>query len=98
MSGERLSNAELDDLLETLEGWEKVEGREAIQKTFVFADFVDAFGWMSKVALTAEKMDHHPEWYNVYKTVEVVLTTHDADGITGKDAELAKAMDRMAQR
>jgi len=98
MSGERLSNAELDDLLETLEGWEKVEGREAIQKTFVFADFVDAFGWMSKVALTAEKMDHHPEWYNVYKTVEVVLTTHDADGITGKDAELAKAMERMAQR
>ncbi|KPQ11547.1 MAG: 4-alpha-hydroxytetrahydrobiopterin dehydratase PhhB [Saliniramus fredricksonii] len=98
MSGERLSNAELDDLLETLEGWEKVEGREAIQKTFVFADFVDAFGWMSKVALTAEKMDHHPEWYNVYKTVEVVLTTHDADGVTGKDAELAKAMDRMAQR
>ncbi len=98
MSGERLSNAELDDLLETLEGWEKVEGREAIRKTFVFADFVDAFGWISKVALTAEKMDHHPEWYNVYKTVEVVLTTHDADGVTGKDAELAKAMDRMAQR
>ncbi|MGY6646588.1 MAG: 4a-hydroxytetrahydrobiopterin dehydratase [Salinarimonas sp.] len=98
MSGERLSNAELDDLLETLEGWEKVEGREAIRKTFVFADFVDAFGWMSKVALTAEKMDHHPEWYNVYKTVEIVLTTHDADGVTGKDAELAKAMDRMAQR
>lgn len=98
MSGERLSNAELDDLLETLEGWEKVEGREAIRKTFVFADFVDAFGWMSKVALTAEKMDHHPEWYNVYKTVEVVLTTHDADGVTGKDAELAKAMERMAQR
>jgi 4a-hydroxytetrahydrobiopterin dehydratase len=98
MSGERLSNAELDDLLETLEGWEKVEGREAIRKTFVFADFVEAFGWMSKVALTAEKMDHHPEWYNVYKTVEVVLTTHDADGVTGKDAELAKAMDRMAQR
>lgn len=98
MSGERLSNAELDDLLDTLEGWEKVEAREAIRKTFVFADFVDAFGWMSKVALTAEKMDHHPEWYNVYKTVEVTLTTHDADGITDKDAELAKAMDRMAQR
>src|SRR6056297_2364637 len=98
MSGERLSNAELDDLFETLEGWEKVDGREAIRKTFVFADFVDAFGWMSKVALTAEKMDHHTEWYNVYKTVEVVLTTHDADGVTGKDAELAKAMERMAQR
>lgn len=98
MSGERLSDAELGDLLETLEDWEKVEGREAIRKTFVFADFIEAFGWMSKVALAAEKMDHHPEWYNVYKTVEVTLTTHDADGITGKDAELAKAMDRMAQR
>ncbi|MCC5978258.1 MAG: 4a-hydroxytetrahydrobiopterin dehydratase [Salinarimonas sp.] len=98
MSSERLSNAERDDLLETLEGWEKVDGREAIRKTFVFADFVEAFGWMSKVALTAEKMDHHPEWYNVYKTVEVTLTTHDADGVTGKDAELAKAMDRMARR
>lgn len=98
MSGERLSDAELGDLLETLEDWEKVDGREAIRKTFVFADFVEAFGWMSKVALAAEKMDHHPEWYNVYKTVEVTLTTHDADGITGKDAELAKAMDRMAQR
>lgn len=98
MSGERLSDAELGDLLETLEDWEKVDGREAIRKTFVFADFIEAFGWMSKVALAAEKMDHHPEWYNVYKTVEVTLTTHDADGITGKDAELAKAMDRMAQR
>lgn len=98
MSGERLSDAELGDLLETLEDWEKVDGREAIRKTFVFADFVEAFGWMSKVALAAEKMDHHPEWHNVYKTVEVTLTTHDADGITGKDAELAKAMDRMAQR
>jgi 4a-hydroxytetrahydrobiopterin dehydratase len=98
MSNERLSDAELGDLLETLEGWEKVDGRDAIRKTFVFADFVEAFGWMSKVALTAEKMDHHPEWYNVYKTVEVTLTTHDSDGVTGKDAELAKAMDRMAQR
>ncbi len=98
MSNERLSDAELGDLLETLEGWEKVDGRDAIRKTFVFADFVEAFGWMSKVALTAEKMDHHPEWYNVYKTVEVTLTTHDSNGVTGKDAELAKAMDRMAQR
>ena len=98
MSNERLSDAEIDDLLETVEGWERVEGREAIRKTFIFADFVEAFGWMSKVALIAEKMDHHPEWYNVYKTVEVTLTTHDADGVTGKDAELAKAMDRMARR
>ncbi len=98
MPVERLSDSQLNDLLEGLEGWEKVDGRDAIRKTFVFADFVEAFGWMSKVALTAEKMDHHPEWYNVYKTVEVTLTTHDADGVTVKDSELAKAMDRMAQR
>jgi len=98
MPVERLSDSQLNDLLDGLEGWEKVDGRDAIRKTFVFADFVDAFGWMSKVALTAEKMDHHPEWYNVYKTVEVTLTTHDADGVTVKDSELAKAMDRMAQR
>ena len=76
MPVERLSDSQLNDLLDGLEGWEKVDGRDAIRKTFVFADFVDAFGWMSKVALTAEKMDHHPEWYNVYKTVEVTLTTH----------------------
>lgn len=98
MPVERLSATQLNDLLESLEGWEKVDGRDAIRKTFVFADFVEAFGWMSKVALTAEKMDHHPEWYNVYKTVEVTLTTHDADGVTSKDSELAKAMDRMARR
>ncbi len=98
MSDERLSDTQLTDLIDALEGWERVEGRDAIRKTFTFADFVEAFGWMSKVALTAEKMDHHPEWYNVYKTVEVTLTTHDAGGVTGKDAELAKAMERMAQR
>jgi 4a-hydroxytetrahydrobiopterin dehydratase len=98
MAVERLTDTQLNDLLDSLEGWEKVDGRDAIRKTFVFADFVEAFGWMSRVALTAEKMDHHPEWYNVYKTVEVTLTTHDADGITVKDSELAKAMDRMARR
>jgi 4a-hydroxytetrahydrobiopterin dehydratase len=82
--------------LESLTGWHDVPGRDAITKTFVFNDFNAAFGWMSRVALVAEKMDHHPEWSNVYKTVKVVLATHDAGGVTDKDVALAKAMDAFA--
>lgn len=74
-------------------GWTMVDGRDAIGKTFTFANFIDAFGWMTRMALWAEKMDHHPEWSNVYKTVEVVLTTHDACGVTMKDVKLAQTMD-----
>ncbi len=70
-----------------------VEGRDAIAKTFVFENFVDAFGWMTRVAIWAEKWNHHPEWSNVYKTVEVVLTTHDVDGLSALDAKLARKMD-----
>jgi 4a-hydroxytetrahydrobiopterin dehydratase len=76
--------------------WADVKGRDAIHRTFVFADFNQAFGFMSRVALLAEKMDHHPEWSNVYKTVEVTLATHDAGGITDKDIAMAKAMDGYA--
>lgn len=74
-------------------GWAMVEGRDAIHKTFVFADFVDAFGWMARVAIWAEKWDHHPEWFNVYKTVEVTLSTHDVGGLSALDAKLARKMD-----
>jgi len=74
-------------------GWTMVDGRDAISKTFVFANFIDAFGWMTRMALLAEKMDHHPEWSNVYKTVEVVLTAQDAGGVTMKDVTLAQKMD-----
>ncbi len=95
---ERLTDAQRRDLLDALDGWKLAEGRDAIQKTFTFADFVDAFGWMTQVALVAERMDHHPEWFNVYKTVDVTLTTHDADGLSQRDAELAKAMDLIARR
>ncbi|MEO1326756.1 MAG: 4a-hydroxytetrahydrobiopterin dehydratase [Pseudomonadota bacterium] len=77
-----------------LDGWNVEAGKLA--KSFRFSDFVAAFGFMSRVALVAEKMDHHPEWYNVYNTVKVELTTHDAGGITAKDFELAAAMDRFA--
>ena len=77
-------------------GWTAVEGRDAIAKTFRFTDFSAAFGWMSRVALAAERLDHHPEWFNVYNRVDVVLTTHDADGVTELDVELAGLMDRFA--
>ncbi|MFQ6547145.1 4a-hydroxytetrahydrobiopterin dehydratase [Aestuariibius sp. 2305UL40-4] len=78
-------------------GWSKADGRDAIKKTYEFRNFVEAFGFMSKAALWAEKMNHHPEWSNVYKTVEVTLTTHDADGVSELDIKLAKKMDALAQ-
>ena len=95
---ERLDEASRKALLEPLfgTGWALAEGRDAISKTFVFANFVEAFGFMSKVALHAEKLDHHPEWFNVYKTVEVTLSTHDAGGLTDLDITLAKKMDKLA--
>jgi 4a-hydroxytetrahydrobiopterin dehydratase len=82
--------------LAKLDGWSEAQGRDAIAKTFVFRDFNAAFGFMARVALVAEKMDHHPEWRNVYKTVEVTLSTHDAGGLTERDTKLAAAMDRIA--
>jgi 4a-hydroxytetrahydrobiopterin dehydratase len=84
--------------LADLPGWGPVEGRDAITRTFTFADFSEAFGFMARAALVAEKMDHHPEWTNVYKTVTVVLTSHDAGGVTRRDIALAAAMDRIAGR
>ena len=81
----------------TAAGWLSVEGRDAVQKTFVFRNFVEAFGWMTRVALHAEKADHHPEWRNTYKRVEVVLTSHDAGGLTGRDLALARVMDDLAK-
>ena len=93
---ERLSAEMRKSALKGLPSWKEVEGREAIERTFVFRDFNEAFGFMSRAALVAEKNDHHPEWRNVYKTVEVVLATHDAGGVTLRDVELAKAMNAIA--
>lgn len=76
-------------------GWAMVDGRDAIEKTFVFENFVDAFGWMTRVAIWAEKWNHHPEWSNVYKVVTVVLTTHDVGGLSALDAKLARKMDSL---
>ena len=81
---------------ERLHGWTAIEGRDAIAKTYRFKDFSTAFGFMTRCALKAEQMDHHPEWFNVYNRVEVVLTTHDADGVSEKDVALAQFMDQIA--
>ena len=91
---DKMSDADRAALLAA--GWSEVEGRDALKKSFVFSDFVGAFGWMAQVAIWAEKMNHHPEWFNVYKTVEVVLTTHDAGGLSALDAKLAQKMDALA--
>jgi 4a-hydroxytetrahydrobiopterin dehydratase len=82
--------------LAKLVGWSEAAGRDAITRKFVFKNFNEAFGFMTRAALVAEKMDHHPEWFNVYKTVEVTLSTHDAGGVTALDVELAEAMNRIA--
>lgn len=93
----KLDKSARDAALRELKGWALDTKRDAIVKTFIFLNFVEAFGFMSKVALVAERMDHHPEWSNVYKTVNVLLTTHDAGGLTTKDVELARAMEAFAK-
>ena len=82
--------------LARLAGWSEVKDRDAITRTLVFRDFNEAFGFMTRAALVAEKLDHHPEWSNVYKTVTVTLSTHDAGGLTERDIKLAEAMNRLA--
>jgi len=94
----RLSAEARKSALQGLPGWTEAPGREAIARTFVFKDFNEAFGFMARAALVAEKSDHHPEWRNIYKTVDVVLSTHDAGGLTALDIELAKAMNAIARQ
>ncbi|QLH69618.1 4a-hydroxytetrahydrobiopterin dehydratase [Rhodopseudomonas palustris] len=94
----RLSASERQAALRELPGWQELEEREAIGRSYQFKDFSEAFGFMTRVALAAERADHHPEWRNVYRTVDVVLTTHDAGGVTERDVKLAKAMDAIAER
>ncbi|RAU23012.1 4a-hydroxytetrahydrobiopterin dehydratase [Paramagnetospirillum kuznetsovii] len=79
--------------LAQLPGWTECDGRDAIAKTFVFKDFAKAFAFMTEVALAAERMNHHPEWSNVWNKVQITLSTHDAGGVTAKDIDLAKAME-----
>ncbi len=93
---EKLTSAQCKAALAKLNGWKKVPKRDAITKRFVFTDFNAAFAWMSRVAMQAEKLDHHPEWANVYKTVDVTLTTHDAGGLSDLDMRMARFMDKTA--
>ncbi len=92
----RLSEEERAAALAQIPHWSLVEGRDAITRRFTFKTVNEAFGFMTRVALVAEKLNHHPEWSNVYRTVDVVLTTHDAKGLTMLDVQLAEAMDRIA--
>ena len=93
---EKLTGSARPAPLGKLNGWSEVDGRDAISRTFTFKDFNEAFGFMARAALIAEKLDHHPEWFNVYNKVEVTLATHDAGGVTERDVKLAEAMDRIA--
>ena len=98
MKAEQLHGADRDKALGALadRGWTRDGERDAITKTFTFANFSEAFGWMTRVAMLAEKMNHHPEWSNVYKTVEVTLITHDVDGLSTLDVAMASHMDRLS--
>ncbi|QJE74343.1 4a-hydroxytetrahydrobiopterin dehydratase [Aerophototrophica crusticola] len=93
---QKLDAAARAQALAGLKGWGEVEGRDAITKSFRFADFNAAFAFMARVALLAEKMDHHPEWFNVYNRVDVTMATHDAGGVTELDIRMARFMDEIA--
>ena len=92
----KLTDAERAKLAQRLPHWTLVPGRDAIQRSFTFDDFNAAFGFMTRVALLAEKQDHHPEWFNVWNRVDITLSTHDAGGLSSRDIDLAEAIDRLA--
>jgi 4a-hydroxytetrahydrobiopterin dehydratase len=94
---EKLTQEERERLLPGLAGWELDESRDGIRKRYMFADFPEAFAFMTRVALLAEKADHHPEWSNVWNRVDILLTTHDADGLSSRDVALARAIDGIGQ-
>jgi 4a-hydroxytetrahydrobiopterin dehydratase len=93
---EKLTGSARIAALAKLDGWSEAAGRDAITRTFMFGDFNAAFGFMARAALIAEKLDHHPEWFNVYNKVAVTLATHDAGGVTARDVALAEAMNKLA--
>ncbi len=93
----KIPESEIEQAIADIDGWEKVQGRQAIQKSYKFKSFSHAWAFMSRVSLLAEKMNHHPEWFNVYNKVDVVLTTHDAGGVSALDTKMAKAMNMYAQ-
>lgn len=95
MTVEQLTAEERDSWLSSLTGWSLCRDGDAIERKFEFADFSEAFGFMSRVALIAEKRDHHPEWFNVYNKVEITLTTHDAGGLSLRDVKMARKIDAL---
>jgi len=95
---EKLSAEARREALAELVGWGEVEGRDAIEKSFKFKSFNEAWGFMNRVALAAEKLNHHPEWFNVYNKVDILLSTHDCEGLSELDVELAKRIDAYAER
>ena len=97
MAVTKLSDQEIAAALAKLPGWSRVDSRSAIFKKFQFADFNTAFGFMARVALAAEKQDHHPEWFNVWNRVEITLSTHDAGGLSGRDVKLAETIEAIVQ-
>lgn len=90
-----LGGIDKENAIKSLNGWKLMKDRDAIQKSFIFNDFVEAFGFMSKVAVVSEEMSHHPEWFNVYNKVDVTLSTHDCSGLSQLDIDLARKMDAM---
>jgi len=98
MTVAKLADQEVAAALAQLPGWRRVDGRSAIAKTFQFADFSAAWGFMCRVALAAEKQDHHPEWCNVWNRVEITLSTHDAGGLSARDVKLAETIEKIAAR
>ncbi|MEL6363239.1 MAG: 4a-hydroxytetrahydrobiopterin dehydratase [Pseudomonadota bacterium] len=93
---DRLNDAARADFFKRFKGWTPVEGKDAAAKTFQFADFNEAFGFMTRIAIMADKLDHHPEWFNVYNRVEITLTTHDAGGLSKRDVQLAEFIEKAA--
>ena len=93
---EKLTADERTSALKELAGWQMVEGRDAIQRSFKFKNFNEAWGFMNRVALLAEKQDHHPEWFNVYNRVDILLSTHDCNGLSQRDVKLAKQISAIA--
>ncbi|RVT98795.1 4a-hydroxytetrahydrobiopterin dehydratase [Rhodovarius crocodyli] len=92
---QKLNTAERAELASTLPGWSMVEGEDAIRRDFTFEDFVQAWGFMAKVALLAQAQDHHPDWRNVWNKVQITLSTHDAGGLSARDVKLARAIDAL---
>jgi 4a-hydroxytetrahydrobiopterin dehydratase len=92
---EQLNEAERAAALDALGEWDFDEARDALTRQFVFADFSEAFGFMTRVAMLADKADHHPEWSNIYNRVDILLTTHDAGGLSARDVDMAKAIDKL---